>query len=84
MAAVIAKKPVGILSEIVAVGKKPSMSEPKSEPEMETDDEEETLGASPEEREALGSTLADALKGGDGAALYDAVEAIVRSCKGSY
>jgi hypothetical protein len=86
MAIVVAKKPVGILAEMV-VGKRPSVTkEPESSPDMEDAEEsdEDPIGASPEEREALGTSLADAVKGGDASAIYDAVEAIVRSCKGSY
>lgn len=88
MAVVVAKKPVGVLAGIIeASTKKPTGASPAAVPEEpgsspELDDE--SADVSPEERAALGDTLAAALKSGDGSSLYDAVEAIVRSCKGEY
>jgi hypothetical protein len=89
MADLAAKKPVGILAGIIqASAKKPAVASPAAtvpeEPGSSPELDDETVDVSPEEKAALGDTLATALKGGDGASLYDAVEAIVRSCKGEY
>lgn len=89
-----AKKPGGILVGIMSSSKKPPRrddDEPTiprargSSPAMEEDEEEE--GGSPltpEERGSLGDDLNSSLKSGDGVAIFDAMEAIVRACKESY
>lgn len=55
-----------------------------SAPDMEDDEEEGGSPLTPEERGSLGDDLNSALKSGDGVAVFDAMEAIVRACKESY
>ena len=45
------------------------------------DDETDADAYSDDEKEEAGTALADALKGGDGMAIYDAFEALKRLCE---
>lgn len=86
-----AKKPGGILVGIMSSSKKPRADDdeptiPRERGSVADLDDEEEGGnpLTPEERGSLGDDLNSALKSGDGVAVFDAMEAIVRACKESY